>query len=58
MTTQTTRTNRNEVDMMSKTSRSFMGGADYIDPEADLDKEMEKILATKNRGFRKKLEAQ
>jgi hypothetical protein len=35
-----------------------MGGADFIEPDANLDIYMEKLLATKNKGFRRKMEAQ
>ena len=31
--------------------KSFMGGAEYIDPEADLDKYLNNLLKNKNKGF-------
>ena len=58
ITVQTTKTNRNEVAAMSQTSRSFMGGAEFINPDIDLDDYMNDLLKNKNKGFRRKMEAQ
>ncbi len=36
--------------------KSFMGGADYIAPDTDLDAYMENLIKTKNTNYRRKLE--